>query len=146
MSKITTMRRSVDGSVNELAFASTASKAPELLRHLDDVKELRKALDALACVGDAVTKVLGGSASGLNGWVQRLAERSKDETMPSVYVAMNKSTQDKYGEVLATLAAAAKLADALKVKTYDAGVQLQEAQAVHKRAMNKILTRFDPAS
>ena len=143
MPKVTTLRRSITYSVNELAFAITASKSPELLKHLDDVKELRRALDALACVGDAVTKILGGSTSGLNGWVQRLAERSKDQSMPAVYVAMTPSTQDKYGEVLATLAAAAKLADALKTKTYDAGVQLQEATVVHKTAANKILTQHD---
>lgn len=144
MSKVTTLRRSVDGSVNELAFAVTASKSSELLKHLNDVVELHKALDSLSRAAEAVTKILGGSASGLNGWVQRLAEGGKDATMPSVYVAMNRrSTQDKYGDVLATLSAAGTLANALRTKTHLAGAQLEEAWIVHKNAMNKILTRLD---
>lgn len=144
MSKVTNVHRSINWSVNDLSSAGYTAHSPELVKHLDDAKELRKALDALACVSDAVTKILGGSGFGLKSWTERLAERSTDQSMPSVYVAMkSKRVQDKYGDVLAALNAAAKLAAALKNKTNDAATHLMEATVVHKNEMNKVLSRQD---
>nr|WP_012476917.1 hypothetical protein [Streptomyces sp. 44030]ABC67349.1 mating pair stabilization and pilus assembly protein [Streptomyces sp. 44030] len=143
MSKVSNIRRSVDWSVNDLCSASFSARNTEMLKHLDDVKELRNVLDSLAVASDYIAKILGGSAAGLNSFVQRLAERSKDETMPSIYLAMNQSTQDKYTEVLTLLSVAKDFADALKSRTNDAATQLMEAHVVHKTAMNKVLARYD---
>lgn len=144
MSKVNSLHTSLIWASNELSSAGYAAHSPELLKHLDDAKELRKALDALACVSDSVTKILGGSAFGVKNWTERLAERSTDPSMPSVYVAMkSKTVQDKYGDVLAALTAATKLAVDLKTKTNDAATHLMEATVVHKKEMNKILTRLD---
>lgn len=144
MSKVTNVHHSLIYGSSELNSAGYAAHSPELVKHLDDAKELRKALDELTNATDAITKILGGSAFGLKSWTERLAERSTDPTMPSVYVAMkSKTVQDKYGDVLSALNAAAKLAASLKGKTNDAAVHLTEATTVHKREMTKILTRLD---
>lgn len=132
-------RKFTQGSNDDLSAAVLATKrSNELVRSLDDVKQLMQLLEALGTGSEHARSILDSTASGVAHFVENVRNANPMGLHRPLVVTMTDQRQAAYTQAVDAIRLARRHARALHAKLTDAAAALTAAHADHDQATRRM--------